>query len=138
MRKTGSGWSGKLVGDGDRFSCFYERSLNPRSDWEEIYRSLVDMGLFELEGVEEKLGWEDGNRFEVETVVGAKRTAYEVDNPAHRDSARSRRIMRVSEMISREFDTPVFDPDDDLGAVGKYLIDTCMEHRGTSERGNSN
>lgn len=127
LRRVGSNWSAKLQGDGNRFSCFYQRDEKPKSDWNQFWNTLIVEGLMELSGNERSMGLEDGDGFDVEVTYQGKLRQYSVDNPTHQKSDNAKRILRIGDLISREFDSPMFVADYDRGRVGEYLIDSCRE-----------
>jgi len=73
VRRIGNTWSGSLIGDGQRFSCFYQREAAPKvGDWKQLYEALVQAGILELSGKEPDLGWEDGNGYNLEVTANGK------------------------------------------------------------------
>ena len=81
----------------------------------------------ELSGNERSMGLEDGDGFDVEVTYQGKLRQYSVDNPTHQKSENAKRVLRIGDLISREFDSPMFVADYDRGRVGEYLIDSCRE-----------
>ncbi len=126
MRRVGTEWSAELLGDGSRFSCFYEKAVTPKSDWNAIWNTFLQEGLMQLSGFEPRSGWEDGDGFNLEVRSRGKTQRYFVDNPLRQSSENSKRISRIGNLISRELDTPVFAETYDRGAVAKYLIGQCV------------
>ena len=129
LRKIGTEWSGKLLGDGERFSCFYAHELKPKSDWNQFYNKLLVEGLNEMSGREFDMDINDGDGFNLEVTANGRLTRYSVANAEKHNSENAKRILKISEIINREFGTPVFVPHYDRGDVGEYLINNCRELR---------
>jgi hypothetical protein len=128
LRRIGNEWSGKLLGDGERFSCFYQRNISPRSgDWDRFYNVLLNTGLLEISGTEPFLGIEDGDRYELELTVNGRTTRYSVRHPNQQQSESAKKIVAIGNLISENFDTPVFAKETDH--VSTYLIENCKEMR---------
>lgn len=128
LRRLGNEWSGKLIGDGDRFSCFYQREVKPANgDWNQFYGSILQAGLLELSGKEPDIGWEDGDGYDLEVTIKDKVNKYSVFLPTKQKSTNSKNILAIGNIIANTFDTPVFVAEYDRRAVGNYLIDICKE-----------
>lgn len=130
LRRIGNEWSGSLIGDGQRFSCFYRREVKPNAgDWNELYKELVDAGILELSGKEPDLGWEDGNGYDLEVTSNGVVSQYSVFLADKRTSPNAKRIQEIGSIVSTTFDTPMFVPKYDRGTVGEYLIENCRDLR---------
>lgn len=130
LRRVGNDWTGQLIGDGQRFSCLYQRDVKPRtSDWNQLYDSLVRVGIVELSGKEPDLGWEDGDGYELEVTSNGKMSRYSVFLADKQESESAKKIQEIGSIISAAFDTPMFRPDYDRGKVGEYLMNICKEFR---------
>jgi hypothetical protein len=125
LRRVGAEWSAELLSDGARFRCFYEKKVIPKSDWNELWKRLLQEGVMEISGSELPSGWEDGDGFGLEMRSGGKTQRYFVDNPIHHSSENSKRILRIGNLISKEFDTPVFAETYDRGEIFDYLYAPC-------------
>lgn len=125
LRRVGVDWSAELLSDNTRFRCLYGRKVTPRSDWNELWNTLIQNGLMEISGSEPPSGWEDGDGFRLELRSGGKIQQYVVDNPINQSSENSKRILRIGNLISKEFDAPMFAEKYDRGQVFDYLYAPC-------------
>jgi hypothetical protein len=125
MRRIGSEWSAMLLGDGERFSCPYQKTVIPKSGWENVWKSLVDAGIFEISEGRRLLGIEDGNGFEVEIFYENQLRRFMIRHAESQKSEDAERILRIGDIVSNEFNTPVFLGKYDRGTVGEYLIELC-------------
>jgi len=125
LRRVGTEWSAELLGDATRFRCIYGRNVSPKSDWNELWNTLLAEGMLEISGSEPPSGWEDGDGFRLELRSGGRLQQYIVDNPTHQKSENAKRIARIGNLISREFGTPIFADNYDRGQVGEYLYAPC-------------
>jgi len=128
LRRVGAAWSAELFGDGSRLRCFYVRSVTPKSDWNALWNTLLREGLLDLSGSEPWSGWEDGDGFDIEVRSKGKTQRYIVDNPTHQPTENAKRILRIGNLISKEFDTPLFAENYDRGKVGEYLYAPCKQN----------
>jgi hypothetical protein len=128
LRRVGTDWSAELQGDGSRFRCFYVRRVTPKSDWNSLWNALIQEGLMEISGSEPPSGWEDGDGFDVEIRSKGKTQRYGVDNPAHQPSENAKRTLRIGNLLSTEFETPMFAENYDRGKVGEYLYAPCKSN----------
>ncbi len=130
LRKINQDWSAMLLGDGSRFSCLYKKSVRPKSDWNTLLLSLQAEGLLEIpEGDYTADGWTDGSGFIVEVLYEGKLKRYSFFLPQMLKTKESKQILNIGNLISQEFDTPVFVADYDRGKVGEYLIEKCKDYR---------
>lgn len=130
LRRVGNEWTGQLIGDGQRFSCLYQREVKPKTgDWNQMHDSLVHAGILELSGKEPDLGWEDGDGYELEVTSNGKMSRYSVFLADKQGSESAKKMMEIGSIVSTAFDTPMFRPDYDRGTVGEYLMNTCKELR---------
>ena len=133
LRKINKDWSAILLGDGSRFSCLYHKSVKPKSDWNNFLLSLQAEGLLEIpDGIHTNNCCLDGSGFIVEVLYDDKLKRYSFENPKVLKTKESKQILRIGDIINREFNTPVFVADYDRGEVGKYFIDTCNAFKKTS------
>ena len=130
LRRIGNEWTATLIGDGHRFSCFYRRDVKPKNgEIGEVYDSLVRAGILELSGKEPHLGWEVGYGYELEVTSDGVISQYSVFLADKQQSANAKRMLEIGRIVSTPFDTPMFLPEYDRGAVGEYLIENCKEFR---------
>lgn len=130
LRRIGDEWTGTLIGDGQRFSCFYQREAKPKvAGWNQLYDTLVHAGILELSGKEPDLGWEDGNGYNLEVTSNGAVSQYSVFLADKQTSSNAKRMLEIGRIISTAFDTPMFLPEYDRGAVGEYLIENCKQFR---------
>jgi hypothetical protein len=130
MRKVNDEWSAMLLGDGTRFSCLYQKSVKPKSGWDNLWVVLQTKGLLEIPGGNYSAdGWTDGSGFIVDVFYQDKLKRYSFFLPERVNTRESRQILDIGNLISREFDTPVFAADYDRGKVGDYLINACKEYK---------
>lgn len=129
LRRIGDDWSAKLMGDGYRFSCLYQRNVKPSGgDWNQLYNSLLSAGLMEISGEEKIRQIEDGDNFYLEVTSNGNITRYSVGHPREVQSENSKRILNVGNIVNEQFGTPVFLGNYDRNAVGEYLIKSCKEN----------
>jgi len=128
LRRVGTEWSAELLSDAERFRCLYERKVSPKSDWDALWNTLIQDGLMEISGSDPPSGWEDGDGFRMEVRSGGKIHQYIVDNPSNQTSENAKRILRIGNLISKEFDTPLFAENYDRGQVGEYLYAPCKKY----------
>lgn len=130
LRKINKDWSAMLLGDGERFSCLYQKPVQPKSDWENLWLSLQKEGLLEIpDGNYTNDCCTDGSGFIVEVFHQDKLKRYWFRIPERLNTKESKQILSIGDLISREFDTPVFVSDYDRGKVGEYLIEKCKDIR---------
>ncbi len=127
LRHVGAEWSAELLSDATRFRCLYGRKVTPKSDWNTLWNTLVQDGLMEISGSEPPSGLEDGDGFRLEVRSGGKIQQYVVENPTHQSSENAKRILRIGDLISKEFDTPMFAAKYDRGQVFDYLYAPCKK-----------
>lgn len=125
LRKIGDKWSAKLMGDAERLSCSYDKDVTPKSEWGALYNSLLNAGLKELSGKESLLDINDGDSYVVETTAAGSVSRYVVHDANYQQSENAKRIIRIGQIISREFDTPVFSSTET--DLGDYLIKNCRD-----------
>jgi hypothetical protein len=134
LRKINNDWSAVLLGDGDRFSCSYQKSVQPRSGWAVLWTSLKQEGLFDIpEGNYTTNCCEDGNGFDAEVFYQGKLKGFSFFLPEKQDNKEAKQIQNIGDVLSREFDTPMFRADYDRSNVGEYLINNCKNLRETDK-----
>lgn len=128
LRRIGGVWSAELLGDASRFRCLYAKQVVPKSDWNALWNTLIQEGLLEVSGSEPRTAWEDGDGFRVEVRSNGTTRQYIVDNPSHQSTVNAKRILRIGNLISKEFDTPMFAETYDRGKVADYLYAPCKKN----------
>jgi len=130
IRRVGNEWSAMLLGDGDRFSCLYQKSVKPKSEWQVVWDRMISLGLDSLPNAyKAEYVVEDGNGYEVELSYQGKLKRLSIPHPEFQNSSAAKQILEIGDFLSREFDTPVFVAKYDRGKVGDYLIANCEELR---------
>lgn len=128
LRKINKEWSAMLLGDGDRFSCYYQKIVQPKSDYENFWLALLKEGLLEIpDGKFDVSGYTDGSGFIVEINYQNKLKRFSFRIPEELKTIDSKRILNIGDLISHEFNTPVFLSTYDRGKVGEYLIENCKD-----------
>jgi hypothetical protein len=108
----------------------YQKSVRPKSDWNILLLSLQAEGLLEIsEGDYTVGGWTDGSGFTAEVFYEGKLKRYSFFLPQEMKTKEAKQILNVGNLISREFDTPVFVADYDRGKVGEYFINVCRDFK---------
>ena len=130
LRKIGKDWSASLLGNGYRFSCLYVKPIQPESNWENLWESLQKEGLLEISD-----GWRmsnatDGSSYFVEINYQDKLKRYLFENPNNLKTKEAEHIQNIGNLISNEFETPMFFGKYDRGKVGDYLIGQCKSYSG--------
>ncbi len=135
LHKINEEWSARLLGDGSRFGCLYQESVQPKYGWEIFWLSLQKEGLLEIpDGNYADKGWLDGSGFVVEVYHQNKLKRYSFFVPEEMKTERETQILRIGDLINQEFGTPVFVADYDRGKVGEYLIGKCKDFRKSEEK----
>jgi len=126
LRRIGSEWSAIVLGDGQRFSCMYQRPVKPKSDWDHVWTNLLKKGLLDIpEGQLGRLIVEDGDGFDGEVTHEGKVKRFEIPHPQSQNFPAAKQILEISDLLADEFESPVFRADYDRGQVGEYLIKNC-------------
>jgi hypothetical protein len=135
LQKVNTNWSAMLLGDGVRFSCQYQKSVQPKSGWENVWDSLQNAGLLEIpEGDYEAKGWTDGDGFNAEIFYQDRLKRFRFYIPKAIDSKEAKQILQIGNIISNEFDTPMFKADYSRSEVGDYLIENCKDSRESTKK----
>jgi hypothetical protein len=130
LRKINKDWSAMLLGDGNRFSCLYQQSVQPKSGWENFWLSLQKEGLLEIpDGKYDVGGWLDGSGFVVEVFYQDALKRYSFFLPEKLETKEAKQILQIGNIISAEFDTPMFKAGYSRKDVGDYLIKECESFR---------
>ena len=126
LRKINDDWAAMLLGDGVRFSCAYQRTVQPRSGWAVLWASLKQEGLLEIpDGDYTTNCCEDGSGYDAEIFYQGKLKRFSFFLPEKQDNNEAKQIQNIGNVLSREFDTPVFLADYSRNDVGEYLINNC-------------
>lgn len=128
LRHVAGEWSAKLIGDGRGFSCLYQRSVQPKSEWNQLWNTLLTKGVAEVpDGLRRQLIVEDGNGFNLEITYQGKLRRISIPHPEFQELPEAKQLLDISSLIGREFETPVFVAEYNRGKVGEYLINNCKE-----------
>jgi hypothetical protein len=127
IRRVGHEWKGFLRGDGERFSCFYSREVKPRSDWNQVWNTLLANDVRNISSQRRNYGIEDGEGFVGEFTMNEELTRFSIPHPYFQDPAAVKNLLSISDYLSQEFGTPVFVAKYDRGKVGEYLINNCKD-----------
>ena len=130
LRKIDKDWSAMLLGDGYRVSCLYQKSAQPKSGWENLWQELLSGGLLEIADGRRLSNLTDGNRYIVEVNYQNKLKRYQFDNPGELKTKDSEQLRNIGNLISREFETPMFIDNYERGEVGDYLMEQCRSFSG--------
>lgn len=135
LRKINHEWSAMLLGDGVRFSCAYQKTVQPKSGWDVLWASLQESGLMEIpDGNYTTNCCTDGNGFDAEVFYLGRLKRFSFFLPEKIDTKEAKQIQNIGDVVSREFDTPMFLADYSRNDVGEYLIDNCREMRESSKK----
>lgn len=130
VRRLGNEWSAILLGNGDRFSCLYQKSVKPKSEWQKLWDEILAKGLNAFpDGYKADYIVEDGDGFDLEVMYQGRLTRVSIPHPESQNSPIAKQILELSDYLGQEFDTPVFIAKYDRGKVGEYLIDNCKDLR---------
>lgn len=130
LRRVDNDWSANLLGDGVRFSCQYNKSVKPKSSWNNLWNSLKKDGLLEIpEGDFGAFGWEDGSGYDVEVFHQNELKRFSFFLPDKMDTNEAKQMSNIGELVSREFNTPMFKSDYSRNEVGNYLIANCEKFK---------
>lgn len=121
--KTGENWSATLMSYDVR-GCRYEREIKPNSSWENLWLSLQNEGLLEItEGIHQSDCCNIGNDFNVNIEYQNKTKKYSFQNPVTINSDEAKQILKIGEVIKREFDAPLFAADFNKNQTKNYFDD---------------
>ena len=130
LRKIDNDWSAMLLGDGYRRSCLYQKSVQPKSGWENLWKELLSNGLLEIADGRRLTNSIDGNQYIVEINYQNKLKRYQFENPDELKTKDSEQLRNIGNLISREFETPMFASNYKRGEVGDYLTEQCRNYSG--------
>ena len=125
LRKINKDWSAMLLGDGDRFSCLYQKSVQPKSGWEDLWKQLQSNGLLEISDGRRLSNYLDGSAYYVEVFYQNNIKRYSFKDPENLKTKEAEQIQNIGDLISNEFETPMFSGKYNRGKVGDYLIEQC-------------
>ena len=128
LRKVNEEWSAMLLGDGNRFSCYYQKNVQPKSGYESFWIALKKEGLLDIpDGKYDASGYMDGSGFISEVTYQDKLRRFSFRIPEELKTTEAGQILKIGDLISREVDTPMFISNYDRGKVGDYLIENCKD-----------
>jgi hypothetical protein len=84
----------------------YRRELFPKSDWERIWGKLVDAGLLTLPDssqLKDRVRVKDGTSYVVEVKQGNVYRTYAYMNPAHQKWKEAKQMLRIADLLYKEF-----------------------------------
>lgn len=119
-----------LLGDGYRFSCLYQKSVQPKSGWENLWEELLSNGVLEIPDGRRMTNSIDGNQYIVEVNYQNKLKRYQFENPDQLKTKDAEQLRNIGNSISREFETPMFISNYERGKVGDYLTEQCRSYSG--------
>lgn len=129
LRKINEDWSAVLLGDGYRFSCLYKKAVQPKSGWENLWQDLQSNGLLDIPDGRRLNNAIDGSSYKVEVTYQNGLKQYSFENPQELKTKESEQIQNIGNLISNEFETPMFFGDYKRAKVGDYLWQQCENFR---------
>jgi hypothetical protein len=126
LRKIDKEWSSMLLGE--MFRCNYQRTAEPRLSLEDLWLKFVSEGLLEIpEGEYTTNCCTDGNGYEAEISYQGKMKRFSFHIPDKIPIKEAKQIQNIGNIISDNFDTPMFYADYSRNDIGDYLIKNCEE-----------
>lgn len=129
IRRAGNEWKARLMGDGQRFSCLYNKEVKPQSDWNQVWNTILAKGARDISSQDRNYGIEDGDGFIGELTENENLSRFEISHPRSSEADSSQKLLDLSDYLSKEFNSPIFVADYDRGKVGEYLINNCKHLR---------
>ena len=128
LRKVGNEWSSTLLGNGLFAACKYQKVVPPKSNFEDLWQKLVNEGLLEIpEGEYTTNCCTDGNGYEAEIFYEGKLKRFSFHIPEEIPIKEAKQIQNIGNIISENFETPMFYADYSRNDIGNYLIKNCEE-----------
>ncbi|MBX3245512.1 MAG: hypothetical protein KF685_13750 [Acidobacteria bacterium] len=127
IRRVGKEWEAMLMGDERRFSCQYQKEVTPRSDWGQVWDTIIAKGLRDISNASDARSVEDGDVFFGEFTEKEKFSRFSIANPDLSESESAKKLLDISNYLSKEFGTPVFSTEMNNPDIGAYLINECKE-----------
>jgi hypothetical protein len=128
LRKVDNEWSSILLGNGLFAACNYQKIVQPKSNFENLWQKLVNEGLLEIpEGQYISKCCTDGSGYEGEIFYQGKLKRFSFHIPEEIPTKEAKQIQNIGNIISENFETPMFYADYSRKDIGDYLIKTCEE-----------
>jgi hypothetical protein len=128
MRKIDKDWSAELLGDGSFANCRYQKVVQPKSTFEDLWHKLVSEGLLEIpEGEYTTNCCTDSDGYEVEISHQGKLKRFSFHIPDKIPIKEAKQIQNIGNIVSENFETPMFYADYSRKDIGDYLIKNCEE-----------
>jgi hypothetical protein len=128
LRKVDKDWSATLLGDGSFANCRYQKTVQPKINFEELWQEFVREGLLEIpEGENTTTCCKDGNGYEAEISYEGKLKRVSFHIPKKIPIKVAKQIQNIGNIISENFETPMFYADYSRKDIGDYLIKNCEE-----------
>lgn len=130
LRKIDKDWNAIILGDGLFGSCQYQRIGKSKSSLEDLWKKLVDEGLLEIpDGKFRSDCCTDGHGYEVEILHQDKLKRFSFHIPEQIDSKEAKQIQSIGNLLSNEFEIPMFYADYSRKDIGDYLIKSCESNQ---------
>lgn len=130
LRKVEKDWNAMILGDGLFGSCNYQRIGKSKSSLEDLWKKLVDEGLLEIpEGKFRSDCCTDGHGYEVELFYQDKLKRYSFHIPEQIDSKEAKQIQNIGNLLSSEFEIPMFYADYSRKDISDYLFKSCESNQ---------
>ena len=134
LRKVGKDWSSMLLGNGLFSGCKYQKIVQPKSNLEDVWQKLVNEGLLEIpEGEYTTNCCTDGHGYEAEIFYQDKLKRFSFHIPEEIPIKEAKQIQNIGNIISENFETPMFYADYSRNDIGNYLIKKCEEVKGNKK-----
>jgi hypothetical protein len=128
LRKVDKDWSSMFVGHGGIVGCAYQREVQPKLNFDDLWKNLVSEGLLEIpEGEYTTNCCTDGNGYEAEIFYDGKLKRFSFHIPEKIPIKEAKQIQKIGDIISENFGTPMFYADYSRKDIGDYLIKNCEE-----------
>ena len=128
LRKVDKDWSSMLLGNAGIAGCNYQKVVQSKSNLDDLWRNLVNEGLLEIpEGEYTTNCCTDGSGYEAEIFYENKFKRFSFHIPEKIPIKEAKQIQNIGNVISENFETPMFYADYSRNDIGNYLIKNCEE-----------
>ncbi len=128
LRKVDNDWSSILLGNKLFAACNYQKIVQPKSSFEDLWQKLVNEGLLEIpQGQYTTNCCTDGDGYEAEISYQGKLKRFSFHIPSKIPIKEAKQIQNIGTIISENFETPMFFADYSRKDIGDYLIKNCEE-----------